>query len=58
MYVSRTNQEYLDGVAAFLAAVEEDRLEKDVEFIYCACCDCINEISFLRQNVALQIKCT
>ena len=57
MYGSRTNQGYLDGVTVFLEAAEEDRLEKGVEFIYCPCCDCRNERSFLiRQNAALQIQ--
>ena len=56
MYGSRTNQGYLDGVTNFLRVAEEDRLKKGVEFIYCPCCDCRNERSFLRQNSALQIQ--
>ena len=53
MYDSSTNQGYLDGVTVFLATAKEDRLEKGVECIYCPCCGCRNERSFLRQNVAL-----
>ncbi len=55
-YGSRTNQRYLDGMTNFLRVAEEDRLKKGVEYIYCPCCDCTNERSFIGHNSALQIQ--